>query len=171
MTLKGHRVTVVACAFSLDGRRIVSASHDNTLKVWDAETGRCEATLEGHGGRVNACAFSPDGQRIVSASEDRALKLWGTDTAFELFGMPTLYSVQCVAVHPAFPRLVFGDSGGIVSPVDMHGLGWGGAEGAALRPIRATTPPDRTVTRPVPPDVTAQDERRGWHRVLPFGHR
>ena len=31
-----------------DGRRVVSGSADNTLKVWDVATGECVATLEGH---------------------------------------------------------------------------------------------------------------------------
>ena len=31
-----------------DGRRVVSASYDNTLKVWDVATGECVATLKGH---------------------------------------------------------------------------------------------------------------------------
>ena len=31
-----------------DGRRVVSGSSDNTLKVWDVATGECVATLEGH---------------------------------------------------------------------------------------------------------------------------
>ena len=31
-----------------DGRRVVSASNDKTLKVWDVATGKCVATLEGH---------------------------------------------------------------------------------------------------------------------------
>jgi len=35
-----------------DGRCIVSASDDNTLKVWDVATGKCVATLEGHSGSV-----------------------------------------------------------------------------------------------------------------------
>ncbi len=43
-----------------DGRRVVSASSDNTLKVWDIETGKCVATLEGHSNTVRCsvrCAF------------------------------------------------------------------------------------------------------------------
>jgi len=31
-----------------DGRRVVSAAEDNTLKLWNVETGECVATLEGH---------------------------------------------------------------------------------------------------------------------------
>src|SRR5664279_1778676 len=61
-TLTGHTDNVNSCAFSPDGRRIVSASRDNTLKIWDAESGAELATLTGHN-----CAFSPDGRRIVSA--------------------------------------------------------------------------------------------------------
>ena len=35
-----------------DGRRVVSASDDRTLKVWNVETRECVATLEGHSGGV-----------------------------------------------------------------------------------------------------------------------
>ena len=40
-----------------DGRRVVSASEDKTLKVWDVATGECVATLEGHSHWVR-CAVS-----------------------------------------------------------------------------------------------------------------
>ena len=36
-----------------DGQRAVSASDDNTLKVWDLETGRALRTLEGHSVRCH----------------------------------------------------------------------------------------------------------------------
>ena len=43
-----------------DGRRVVSASRDKTLKVWDIETGECVATLQGHSNDVRCgvhCTF------------------------------------------------------------------------------------------------------------------
>ena len=39
-----------------DGRRIVSASSDTTLKVWDVTTGKCVATLKGHSDYVRCAA-------------------------------------------------------------------------------------------------------------------
>ena len=41
-----------------DGRRVVSGSHDHTLKVWDVATGKCVATLEGHSWSVRRAAFT-----------------------------------------------------------------------------------------------------------------
>ena len=35
LTLKGHSSGVTSVSFSPDGKRIVSGSKDNTLKVWD----------------------------------------------------------------------------------------------------------------------------------------
>src|SRR6185436_846880 len=60
--LVGHTHAVTACVVTSDGRRVVSASKDRTLKVWDLASGRAEATLEGHAYVVTACTVTPDGR-------------------------------------------------------------------------------------------------------------
>ncbi|WP_437321244.1 TIR domain-containing protein [Sorangium sp. So ce385] len=106
-TLHGHSARVNACAVSPDGQRIVSASYDSTLKVWDLATGRLLSTLEGHSDRVNACAVSPDGQRIVSASSGRTLKVWELATGRLLFTLDAHSGwVNACAVSPDGQRIV-----------------------------------------------------------------
>jgi hypothetical protein len=79
-TLAGHTGSVRICAVSPDGRWIISASWDRTLKVWDAITGEVHLTFTGHMDRVTGCAVSPDGHWIVSAPRDRTLKVWDAIT-------------------------------------------------------------------------------------------
>jgi WD40 repeat protein len=72
-------VYMYSACFSPDGARIVSASHDRTVRVWSAATGECELTLE-HSHWVRSACFSPDGARIVSASTDRTVRVWNAAT-------------------------------------------------------------------------------------------
>ena len=87
--------------FSADGQRIVTASHDNTAQVWDAESGRPVGEPLRHEGWVSAASFSPDGQRIVTASRDRTARVWDVRShalASPLAGyLPNAWSV---AFHP-----------------------------------------------------------------------
>jgi hypothetical protein len=78
--LTGHFGAVNACVVTTDGRRVVSASDDKTLKVWDLDTGCVITTLKAHADGVNACAVTPDGRRVVSASSDEKLKVWDLAT-------------------------------------------------------------------------------------------
>jgi WD40 repeat protein len=82
-TLEGHTDWVKGCAFDPLGDFIVSASFDETLKVWDAQTGAELHTLKGHTFKVNGCAVDPLGDFIVSASSDETLKVWDAQTRTE----------------------------------------------------------------------------------------
>ncbi|MTJ51786.1 WD40 repeat domain-containing protein, partial [Anabaena sp. UHCC 0253] len=55
-TLTGHNDSVRAVAITPDGKKAVSASDDNTLKVWDLDTGKELSTLTGHNSYVQAVA-------------------------------------------------------------------------------------------------------------------
>ena len=71
----GHASGILSANFSPDGKQIVSASGDNSLKLWDLSS-NCLQTFIGHTSEVLSANFSPDGKQIVSASLDNRLKLW-----------------------------------------------------------------------------------------------
>ena len=61
--------------FSPDGQRILTASWDDTAKLWDLQ-GTLLADLDQHTSPITAALFSPDGQVIVTTSRDSQVKLW-----------------------------------------------------------------------------------------------
>jgi WD40 repeat protein len=94
-----------------DGKQAVSASWDQTLKVWDLDSGRELRTLVGHSRSVSGVAVTPDGKRAVSASFDNALKVWDLDSGRELRTLEGhLDSVNGVAVTPDGKRAVSASS-------------------------------------------------------------
>jgi WD40 repeat protein len=50
----------MSAGFSPEGRQIVSASDDKTVRVWDAATGESQHALAGHTGQVNSAQFDPE---------------------------------------------------------------------------------------------------------------
>jgi WD40 repeat protein len=78
---RGHSNCVTSAVYSPDGRKILSSSHDETIKEWDAGTGECVKTLTGHTSVVNSTVYSPDGEKILSASNDKTIKEWDAGTS------------------------------------------------------------------------------------------
>jgi WD40 repeat protein len=74
-TLEGHSDGVNSVVFSLHGSRIASGSDDNTVRVWDVQTGQCQHTLKGHSDRVSSVVFSHDGSRVASGSNDKTVRV------------------------------------------------------------------------------------------------
>ncbi|KIM19665.1 hypothetical protein M408DRAFT_31025 [Serendipita vermifera MAFF 305830] len=107
----GHTAWVNSVSFSPDGTRIVSGSGDNTIRVWDAETGETVVgPLEGHTNSVNSVSFSPDGRRIVSGSSDYTIQVWDAETGESVVGPLEGHDgfVNAVSFSPDGTRIVSG---------------------------------------------------------------
>lgn len=71
-----HAAEVRACAFDGEGTRLITASLDRELRIWEPSGGRSIMVLKGHTASVTGCAISADGRTVLSASTDKTLRLW-----------------------------------------------------------------------------------------------
>jgi WD40 repeat protein len=76
--LEGHKDWVTVASFSPDGKTIVTASEDGTIKLW-RDNGTFIRELKGHNGGVLNISFNSDGHEIASASADKSIKIWKLD--------------------------------------------------------------------------------------------
>ena len=110
-TLYGHSSNVNTLAVSLDGKLLASGSgdmtskreiptfkrggivggaRDNTVRIWDIQTGREIKTLRGHELPIGAVAFGTDGRTLTTVSGD-AIKVWDVASGNELRSLKTKY--------------------------------------------------------------------------------
>ncbi len=79
--LENHTTGFYGIAFSSNRQWLASASYDNSVKLWDLQTGQSLAPLRGHAGRVTSVAFADEeGRRLISASLDASIIIWDTVT-------------------------------------------------------------------------------------------
>jgi WD40 repeat protein len=101
--LSGHRGTVNAVAFGLEGR-LASGGNQGTIRLWDPRSGENVLTFRGHSGGILALAFSPDGQRLVSGGKDGTVKGW--DLTCDPRGL-SFHAVEGGAVGEFVAQLTF----------------------------------------------------------------
>jgi WD40 repeat protein len=76
-----HWFTINDLIYSPDGKYLLTASRDKTIRIWDAKRYQLLKTLDairdgGHVNSVNSLLWVPGTSCFVSASDDRTLILW-----------------------------------------------------------------------------------------------
>jgi WD40 repeat protein len=74
-TLTGHVGDMYCVGFSADGKTLVSAGKDGTVRLWDLAEGHCRILCR-QTQEVNWAALSPDGRTVATASDDGGVRLW-----------------------------------------------------------------------------------------------
>jgi WD40 repeat protein len=111
---KGHKEVVYDGKFLPDGKSLVTASFDQTLKLWDIATQSTLRTMEGHTGIVLTVDVSPDGKLIASGSSDRTIRLWD---------VPNSDPVSTTKVHDApVTAMASSNDGSLIATADGKGL-------------------------------------------------
>lgn len=133
--LKGHTEPVYSADYSPDGKFVITASFDKTLKIWDSTTGKELATFggtTGHQKMVLNVAVSPDGMRFATGSTDNTAKLWDFPSSKPLSNFPYTQEMASVDVTPDGTKIAGGAKDGIIKI-------WNVADGKELFTLKGHT--------------------------------
>ena len=80
----GHTESVKSAVFSPDGKLALTASGDNTSRIYEVASGKELQVLRGHTSGVNSAVLSPDGKLALTASEDKTSRIYEVASGKEL---------------------------------------------------------------------------------------
>jgi len=67
-------------AFSPDSRLLAVTTANNSITIWEVESGEWLHTLSGHGEMISSVAFSPSGKWLAAGSMEKSIKLWDVES-------------------------------------------------------------------------------------------
>jgi WD40 repeat protein len=95
----GH-IQMINHLISLPNNRIVSASKDETIKVWDLDIGLCLKALTGHKHWVTSLIFIERDNSLVSGSHDKSIKIWEVNDFQCLKTIHVKKGIRCLLLLP-----------------------------------------------------------------------
>jgi hypothetical protein len=117
LTRLHHEDAVMAASFSVDGKRLLTASLDKTARIWDLASGH-EVSRMHHDRRVDIAIFSRDGSKIATGS-GAAVKVWEVATAKELLRLSHDSHVRSIEFSPDGVRLLSASDDGTARVWDV----------------------------------------------------
>jgi len=129
-----HNRRTMSIAFLPDGKRFITASRDNTARIWDATSGEELHVIREHADAVNSVSFSPDGKRFVGAMRDgtalivdidsgEVLHILRGDGVTSVFFFPDGKKVATADTGDGSIRIWDVESGNVVQTLKGHARG------------------------------------------------
>ena len=115
LSLAGHSGPVISASFNADGTRLATCSRDQTIRVWNTQSGGLVRKLAGHEWQVTSAAFVPGTTLIATASWDHTVRLWDLATTHAIRSIPAhSSSVLCMAIDAKRDRFATGAHDGTI---------------------------------------------------------
>ncbi|MCA9116434.1 MAG: hypothetical protein KDA79_15220, partial [Planctomycetaceae bacterium] len=151
--LSGHEGSIYATGSSLDGRTLISAGADGTIRLWDRETGELIRTIQAGSSPVLELAVSPDGYQLAAGSRDSRVRVYDLAGRHPLKEMAGIGGVpRAVSAFGDGIRIVTGDENRLVRIISTANGQPAGDYGGMTAPITALT------TIPLPEMMVAGGE-------------
>jgi WD40 repeat protein len=84
----GHFGDIVVVKYSPNGQYVASGSEDNTVKLWDATSGKIVKTFVAHRGYITSLDFNAAGDMLVTAAKDNTIRIWDVKSGNEVRQLP-----------------------------------------------------------------------------------
>lgn len=118
----GHSSKVYSAVFSPNGKHLLTASFDNSIKTWDAATGTCLSTFRRGLHRVRKAIYSPDGLTILTIVRYKEVKVWDASTGGLLAVLKGHEKeVNSAAFSPDGSRILTASDDGTIKIWDAYG--------------------------------------------------
>ena len=119
MKLTGHKNTVMSVACSPDGNTIATASTDQTILLWDAQTGTSRKTLRPFRG-AESVVFTADSKTLVSCGQDFVVRFWDVGEGKETGALDTQsLHLRTLCLTPDGTSLVVGGANKTLKIFDL----------------------------------------------------